>query len=124
MLGICAVPATPNIVFPLTMFPASRFASPLMVCAPVKYVPEAIVWLLVPGVIVAAPFVVTLAVSDTLELPAVPDVTYPAETVGVFETLLDSVSVFVPVETDAPVAEIVAAGVAEPLETEADAELE
>ena len=86
--------------------------------------PLAIVWLLVPGVIVAAPFVVTDAVSDTEELPAVPLDTYPADTVGVFETLFESVRVFVPVETDAPVAEIVDAGDADPLATDADAELE
>ena len=72
MLGICAEPATPKIVFPLTMFPATRLESPLMVCVPVRYVPDAIVWLLVPGVIVAAALVVTDAVSDTAELPAVP----------------------------------------------------
>ena len=120
--GIFAVPATPKIVFPLTIFAASRFASPLMVCAPVRYVPDAMVWLLVPGVIVAAALVVTDAVSDTDELPAVPEEIYPALTVGVFETLFDRVSVFVPVDTDAPVAVIVDAGVAEPLDTVPEAD--
>ena len=76
-----------------------------------------------PGVIVAAALVVTDAVRDTLELPAVPLLIYPAETVGVFDTLLESVKVLVPVETLAPVAEIVEAGDAEPLATVPDAEL-
>ena len=73
--------------------------------------------MLVPGVIVAAPFVVTLAVSETLELPAVPLDTYPAETCGVFDTLFESVKVLVPVDTVALVPVIVAAGVADPLAT-------
>lgn len=119
--GICAEPATPNIVLPDTMLPASRLASPEIVCVPVRYVSDAIVWFDVPGVIVAAPFVVTDAVSDTDEFPAVPDETYPADTVGVFDTDLLSVSVFVPVDTDAPVAVIVDAGVADPLDTVPDA---
>ena len=102
---------------PLLMFDATRLASPLMVCAPVRYVPEAIVWLLVPGVYVVAPLVVTDAVRETLELPAVPDATYPAETVGVTDMVFESVSVFVPVDTDALVPVIVAGAVAEPLAT-------
>ena len=36
------------------------------------YVPLDMVWLDVPGVMVAVPFVVTLAVKLTLEFPAVP----------------------------------------------------
>ena len=72
MLGICAVPATPKMVFPDTILPARRFASPDIVCVPVKYVPEVIVWLLVPGVIVAAALVVTDAVRVTAVFPAVP----------------------------------------------------
>lgn len=63
---------------------------------------------------VAAALVVTDAVKDTDELPAVPEETYPALTVGVFDTLLERVSVFAPVETLAPVAEIEAAGDADP----------
>ena len=49
-----------------TIFPLTRSASPEMVCVPVKYVPLAMVWFVVVGVIVAAPFVVTLAVSETV----------------------------------------------------------
>ena len=93
-----------------------------MVCFPVRYVPAAISILLVVGVIVAAAFVVTLAVSVTEELPAVPLEMYPAETDGVLLTLLDKVSVFVPVDTEAPVALIVACGVALPLATALEAE--
>lgn len=58
---------------PLLIFPATRFELPAIVCAPVRYVPAAIVWLLVVGVIVAAALVVTEAVSDTELLPAVPE---------------------------------------------------
>lgn len=68
------------------------------------------------GVIVAAPFVVTEAVSETDEFPAVPEATYPADTCGVLLTDLVRVSVFVPVETDAPVPVMEAAGVALPLD--------
>lgn len=99
MTGICAEPLTPKMDFPLTMFALVRFASPLMVCVPVRYVPLAIVWLLVPGVMVAAAFVVTDAVKLTELFPAVPLATYPAVTDGVTLTVLDSVSVFVPVDT-------------------------
>lgn len=53
-------PDTPKMETPLLMFDATKFASPLMVCAPVRYVAAAIVWLLVPGVKVAAAFVVIL----------------------------------------------------------------
>ena len=95
--------------------------SPAIVCAPVRYVPAAMVCAVVPGVIVAAALVVTDAVSVTAELPAVPLEMYPADTVGVLLTLLLNVNVFVPVETDAPVAEMVDAGVADPLEIVADA---
>ena len=96
-------------------------ASPLMVCVPVRYVPDAMVWFVVPGVIVAAPFVVTLAVKDTAELPAVPEETYPAETEGVTETVFDKVRVFVPEDTVALVPVMVAGAVAEPLATLAEA---
>ena len=43
-----------------------------MVCVPVRYVPLAMVWLLLVGVIVAAALVVTLAVRVTELFPAVP----------------------------------------------------
>ena len=108
-------------VLPLTMLAAIKSASPAIVCAPVRYVPLAIVCDDVPGVMVAAAFVVTDAVSDTLELPAVPLDIYPADTVGVLLTDFDNVSVFVPVESDAPVALMVDAGVADPLATVPDA---
>ena len=111
------LPLTPKMLTPLLIFPLVRFASPLIVCAPVRYVPLAMVWLLVPGVMVAAPFVVTDAVSDTDAFPAVPEATYPALTVGVTETVLLKVSVFVPVETDAEVPLMVAGAVADPEET-------
>ena len=110
-------PVTPNIVVPLLIFPATKLASPLMVCVPVRYVPLAMVWLLVPGVIVAAAFVVTDAVRLTELFPAVPLDIYPADTVGVLLTLFDNVNVFVPVLTLAPVAEMVDAGVADPAGT-------
>ena len=89
----------------------------LIVCAPVRYWFADIVCVEVLGVYVAAAFVVTLAVSDTEEFPAVPLDTYPADTVGVFETVLDNVKVFVLVDTVALVPLIVDAGVAEPLGT-------
>ena len=75
MDGMLAVPATPKILFTDTMLPPTKLASPEIVCVPVRYVPEAIVWLDVDGVIVAAAFVVTEAVKDTEELPAVPEET-------------------------------------------------
>lgn len=50
MLGIVADPATPKMVFPATMLPATKLASPLMVCVPVRYVPLAMVWFVVVGV--------------------------------------------------------------------------
>lgn len=118
MDGICAVPDTPKILFPEMMFPPTRLASPEMVCVPVRYVPEAIVWFEVDGVIVAAALVVTEAVKDTEEFPAVPEETYPAVTCGVLDTVLDRVKVFVPVETVALVPEMVAAGVALPEDTD------
>ena len=107
-------PLTPKILTPLLMLPLVKFASPLMVCVPVRYVPLAMVWLLVPGVMVAAALVVTDAVSDTELLPAVPEDTYPALTVGVTEIVLLRVSVLVPVLTDAEVPLIVAGAVADP----------
>ena len=72
--------------------------------------------------IVAAAFVVTLAVRETDAFPAVPVETYPAETTGVTEIVLLSVNVFVPVETLADVPEIVDGAVADPLYTVADAD--
>ena len=72
IFGTAALPLTPKMLLPLTMFEATKLASPLIVCAPVRYVPLAIVWLDVPGVIVAAALVVTEAVRLTDELPAVP----------------------------------------------------
>lgn len=114
MLGICADPFTPKIDLPATILPATRSESPAMVCAPVRYVPAAIVWFEVPGVIVAAALVVTDAVRLTDVLPAVPDATYPADTCGVLDTLLVRVSVFVPVVTDALVPDMDDAGVADP----------
>ena len=116
--GICAFPFTLKIDFPATMFEATRFESPFIVCLPVQYVPALISWSVVPGVIVAAAFVVTDAVRLTELLPAVPLDTYPAETVGVTETVLVSVNVFVPVLTDAELPEIVFGAVALPLETD------
>ena len=71
---------------------------------------------------VAAALVVTDAVSETEAFPAVPAETYPAETTGVTEMDLLRVKVFVPVDTDALVPEIVAGGVAEPFATDADAD--
>ena len=61
--------------------------------------------------------VLTEAVRLTELFPAVPLDTYPAETCGVLLTVFERVSVFVPVDTVAPVAEIEAAGVAEPVAT-------
>lgn len=89
-----------------------------MVCAPVRYVPLAMVWSLVVGVMVAAALVVTLAVRETELFPAVPDATYPAVTVGVTEMVFESVSVFVPVDTEALDPVMVAGDVAEPLSTD------
>lgn len=103
------------------MFPATRLASPDMVCVPVRYVPLAIVWALVPGVMVAAAFVVTEAVRDTELFPAVPEETYPAETEGVTLTVLERVIVLVPVDTEADVPEMVAGAVADPELTAFDA---
>jgi len=79
-------------------------------------------WLLVPGVYVAAAFVVTLAVRDTDAFPAVPALIYPAVvTLGVTEMVFDSVSVFVPVLTVALVPLIVLGAVTVPFATLADA---
>ena len=93
----------------------------LIVCAPVRYCPDAIVCALVVGVYVCADFVVTLAVKLTDEFPAVPLETYPAVTVGVTLIVLDNVMVLVPVLTLAPVPLIDAGDVAEPLETALEA---
>ena len=112
------LPCTENTLTPAFILPATRLASPKMVWPPVRYVPDAIVWLLVPGVIVAAALVVTDAVSDTDELPAVPLETYPAVTLGVTETVFESVKVLVPVDTLALVPLIVAGAVADPLDTD------
>ena len=90
----------------------------MIVCVPVRYVPLAIVWSLVVGVMVAAAFVVTLAVRDTAELPAVPLATYPADTEGVTLTVLERVSVLVPVLTDADVPLMEAGAVALPIDTD------
>ena len=51
-------PATLKMLTPALMYCPCRLASPLMVCAPVRYCPAAIVWSLVVGVMVAAAFVV------------------------------------------------------------------
>ena len=107
-------PATPKIDTPLLMFVPTRFASPLIVCLPVRYVPAAISWLEVVGVKVAAPLVVTEAVRLTELFPAVPLATYPADTVGVTDMVLESVRVFVPVLTVAEVPLMLAGAVAEP----------
>ena len=116
--GIFALPATPNISFPETIFADTRSASPAIVCFPVRYVPAAISILLVPGVMVAAAFVVTDAVRDTEAFPAVPALTYPAvDTVGVTDTVLLKVKVFVPVDTEALVPDIEAGAVTVPLAT-------
>ena len=62
-------------VTPDAMFAADRplYVTALIVCVPVRYVPDAIVWSDADVLYVAAPFVVTDAVRDTDELPAVPD---------------------------------------------------
>lgn len=75
MTGHCALPCTEKMLFPATMLDATKLASPLMVWVPVKYVPLEMVWSLVPGVMVAAAFVVTEAVKETAEFPAVPEET-------------------------------------------------
>ena len=122
-MGTTAVPATPKMLLPCTILLCTKFASPLMVCVPVRYVPLAMVWLVVPGVMVAAALVVTDAVRDTEEFPAVPEDTYPADTVGVTDTVLESVRVFVPVETDAEVPLMLAGAVADPDVTDLVAEV-
>ena len=77
--------------------------------------------MLVPGVMVAAAFVVTFAIRVTSVFPAVPLETYPAVTRGVTLSLFDSVIVFVPVVTVADVPLMVVGGVADPLATAFDA---
>jgi len=61
--------------------------------------------------------VVTDADRDTELFPAVPELTYPAVTDGVTETVFDNVSVFVLADTVALVPYIEAGAVAEPLDT-------
>ena len=96
--------------------------TPLMVCVPVRYRPLFIVWSDALGYIVCAACVVTDAVSDTELFPAVPLLTYPAVvTLGVTLTVLDNVSVFVPVLTVADVPVIEAGAVTVPLATAFDA---
>ena len=70
-------PGTLKMLTPDLMYYPCRLVSPLMVCAPVRYVPAAIVWSLVVGVMVAAAFVVSCSVSEPLTdtVPAVPDET-------------------------------------------------
>ena len=58
-----------------------------------------------------APCVVTLAVRETAEFPAVPELTYPSVTEGVTDTVLLSVMLLVFDVTDAPVPEMVAGAV-------------
>ena len=116
--GEARLPATPKIDTPLAMYCACRLASPFMVCAPVRYVPLAMDWSEVVGVHVVAPFVVTLAVRETEEFPAVPDETYPAVTEGVTDMVLDKVRVLVPVLTEADVPLILAGAVALPEDTD------
>ena len=70
---------------------------------------------------VAAAFVVTLAVKLTEAFLAVPLETYPAVTTGVTLTDFVSVSVLVPVDTVADVPLIEFGAVAEPLATAFDA---
>lgn len=74
------------------------------------------------GAIVAVPFVVTEAERLTELFPAVPELTYPAVTVGVTETVFERVSVFVPVDTVALDPDMDAGAVADPEEIDADAE--
>ena len=50
MEGSARFPVTPKIVTFFRILLLTRFASPLMVCAPAKYWPDWIVWSLVPGV--------------------------------------------------------------------------
>ena len=107
-------------VTPLAMFAADNpdTVTPRMVCVPVRYVPDAIVWSELDTSYVVAAFVVTLAVRLTLEFPAVPLEMYPAVLmVGVTDTVLVNVSVFVPVLTVADVPLIEAGAVAVPLAT-------
>ena len=74
---------------------------------------------LVDGCRDAAALVVTDAVSDTAELPAVPELMYPGVvTFGVTDTDFDSVIVLVPVVTDAPEPLIEPGAVTEPLATD------
>ena len=60
------------------MLSAVRFdvVTALIVCVPVRYLPDEIVWSDVEGWIVCAACVVTDAVRETDELPAVPDETH------------------------------------------------
>jgi hypothetical protein len=61
--------------------------------------------------------VVTEAVRETELFPAVPEATYPAVTLGVTETVFESVRVFVPVETVADEPEMLDGAVALPVAT-------
>ena len=54
------------------MFPATRLASPLMVCAPVSQEPADIVWSDVVGVYVSADLVGDIASTVTEERPSYP----------------------------------------------------
>lgn len=80
--------ASPTVtVVPAFTFAAVIFAvvTALMVCAPVRYHPEAMVWSVVEVLYVVAASVVSCSVfdPDTVTVPAVPAETYPAETEGV-----------------------------------------
>lgn len=116
-VALVSDPATPKIETPDLMFDATRFVSPLIVCLPVRYVPAAISCAEVDGVIVAAAFVVTDAVSVTDAVCAVPEATYPAVTTGVIETDFVRVRVFVPVLTVALVPETDVGPFADPAAT-------
>ena len=53
--SVTAVPVTPNIVLPSAIFEDIRPESPFIVCTPLKYCPDVIVWSARPGVYVASP---------------------------------------------------------------------
>ena len=130
MTGICALPETDATqssselspiltVTPATMLLALSplYVTALMVCAPVVYVPEAMDWSLVLGWYVVAPAIVADADRETELFPAVPELTYPADTVGVTDTVLVRVIVPDDVLMVELVPEMVDGAVADPADT-------
>lgn len=69
---------------------------------------------MVPGVYVAAAFVVIAADNVTVTLVAVPALIYPAVTTGVTDIDFDNVNIFVPGVTTAELPEIVVGAFAVP----------